>query len=184
MLSIFVILALCIFLYLIFWFEPEQPCESRINVGSSIGNRARVDCAQNVTYCFEDSHCAKMCQNATGSICRNGVCLSANIINSQTPLNECDARRGVVSFFSGNVALGRFDFVCRSIDLGVAPDDISQPNNMCRGGIINIDYTRQFPTPRDCQCPAGTRGVILPATSQVRQYVQCLPTRIADTVIT
>ena len=183
-LSIIILISVIIFVYLILSTKEQNQNDNTLNVRGDMKNRPRVDCNQNVTYCFEDANCANLCQNSTGSRCRNGICINTNVINSQLPLNECDARRGVVTFLSGNTALGRFDFLCRSIDLGIASDDINVTNRMCIGGSINIDYTKQFPDIRDCSCPPDTRSVILPSTSQVRSYVHCLPLNVADRIVT
>lgn len=149
----------------------------------SLGNKPRVDCLQEVTYCFTDAHCRRLCLNTTGSKCQNGICINSNVIHSELPLNECDASKGVVTFLAGNVALGNFMGICRSIDPGIASDDITTPNRMCTGGTINIDYTSQFPSARDCNCPTGFTQITLPATQQVRPYVACLPDAIANRLL-
>jgi len=179
-----VLLAILYFVYLIYNL-PE-----RVNVGRNdiqlrgrANRKGRINCDQNVTYCFEDAHCANLCSNKSGSICRNGICVNANVINTQVPINECNAKRGVFTFFVGNTALGVYDFLCRSVDLGIAPDNPQQDNNMCIGGSIDIDYTRAFPSTLDCKCPVGKRLVILPETSQVRQYGHCLDEQIANRIL-
>jgi hypothetical protein len=116
-------------------------------------------------------------------VCRNGVCVNSNVINSQAPQNECDAERGVITFFVGNTALGRYDFLCRSIDPGIAPNNPNEDNNMCKFGNIDINYLRQFPSIANCSCPIGTQPVILPATSQVRSYVHCIEDRRAAQIL-
>jgi hypothetical protein len=179
--SFVVLVLLMLFIAYIFTQNHTTISSPQIRLeGKSLGTKPRIDCQQNVTYCFEDAHCRNLCTNSTGNRCRNGICINDNLLNTQLPLNECDARRGVVTFLAGNVALGNFIGLCRSVDLGIAPDDVTLPNKMCTDGTINIDYTRQFPSVRDCQCPAGTRVVILPATEQVREYAVCLSNLLAD----
>lgn len=161
-------------------YDPEIVPD--ISTDPNIEAGKRVDCSLGVVYCFENNNCSSVCTIASSAVCRNGICLNSNVINTTAPINECDAERGVVTFFAGNVALGRYDYLCRSIDLGIAPDDVSLPNNMCKDGDIDINYLVQFPDIRQCQCPPGTSLVGLPATSQVRQYGQCLDTRLADQI--
>jgi hypothetical protein len=181
--SLVILFVLAIFLIMAFTINNNVNETNEIKIkNKNVGNKPRVDCSQHVTYCFSDSHCRNMCLNSTGSTCRNGVCINGNLLNTQLPLNECDARKGVVTFLAGNVALGKFIGLCRSIDPGIAADDITIPNKMCMDGSIDIDYTRQFPSTRDCTCPPGKRAVQLPATQQVRPYVMCLPNIIADRI--
>jgi hypothetical protein len=184
LLSILLMIGLLYFVFIFYRntniITDERP---QLRVDAGVSNKPRVDCNQSVVYCFQDNHCAKLCFNKTGSVCRNGICINTNVLNSQQPLNECNVERGVVTFLVGNTSLGRFDYLCRSIDPGIAPDDITQPNNMCKNGSILIDYTQQFPDIRNCTCPTGTKGVILPATSQVRPYVQCIEEFWADRIL-
>lgn len=182
--SIVILITLAIFIFFIFKQQINAQENNTIKINDkSVGNKPKVDCTQNVTYCFDNSQCRRLCQNSTGSICQNGICINGNVLNTQLPINECDATKGVVTFLAGNVALGNFTGLCKSIDPGIANDDITIPNRMCSNGSINIDYTRQFPSIRDCTCPTGTRAVLLPATQQIRPYVSCLPNLVADRII-
>lgn len=148
--------------------------EDAVSIDAQMGLRDRRDCDQDVVYCFEDAHCTKICAAKFGSRCSNGVCINAAIINSQAPNNECDARRGVLTYFVGNPMLGRYDYLCKSVDPGIASNDISEPNRMCLGGQIAIDYLQQFPAENQCQCLPGYSKVSIPNTSSIRNYVVCV----------
>lgn len=181
----FVALVLILYFVYLIYNIPKQLELKRndIQLAGTVNRSDRIDCDQNVTYCFEDAHCARLCSGKSGSICRNGICVNANVINTQVPINECNAERGVFTFFAGNVALGRYDFLCRSVDLGIAPDNPREPNSMCKDGLITIDYTKSFPSIFDCTCPPDKTMVILPETSQVRRYAQCIDKDIASRIL-
>lgn len=182
--GLFALIMILYFIYLIYNIpQLLNFLRNDIQLPGRVRRKDRVDCNQNVTYCFNDSHCSQLCTNNNGSICRNGICVDSNVLNTETPLNECNAERGVLTFFVGNVALGRYDFLCRSVDLGIAPDDPNLENNMCMNGDINIDYTRAFPMISECSCPEGKLPVVLPETSQVRSYVQCIDEFQANRII-
>lgn len=179
-----VLIAILYFVYLIYNLpERANVIRNDIQLRGRTRRNDRINCDQNITYCFEDAHCAHLCSSKSGSICRNGICRNANVLNTQVPVNECNAERGVFTFFVGNTALGRYDFLCRSVDLGIAPDNPREPNRMCTNGFIDIDYTRSFPSITDCTCPPGQKMVTLPETSQVRAYTQCFDEKIANRII-
>lgn len=184
-LVISIVLLFCVFYFFVLILNSKDisTINQKVVVDGSASQVPRVDCEQHVTYCFEDSDCARLCRNISGSVCRNGICLSTNVLNSTQPINECNAARGVVTFFVGNSALGRYESLCRSVDLGIAPNNPAKPNNMCKDGLININYLQAFPSINDCVCPPNTKRLILPATSIVRQYAQCVPEQIADRIV-
>lgn len=184
-LVISIILIICVFYFFVLILNNKDvfTINKKIVLGSNATQAPRIDCEQHVTYCFEDTDCAKLCQNISGSICRNGICLNTNVLNSTQPINECNAKRGVVTFFVGNTALGRYDSLCKSVDLGIAPDNPNETNNMCKNGNININYLESFPSIQNCMCPPFTKSIILPATSIVRQYAHCLPENIANRIV-
>lgn len=181
----FVVLILILYFVYLIYDIPRTLDATRndIQLTGRVNRSDRIDCNQKITYCFEDSHCAKLCSNQTGSICRNGICVDANVLNTTVPINECNAEKGVFTFFAGNIALGRYEFLCRSVDLGIAPDNPNENNNMCIGGSIDIDYTISFPSILNCTCPPGKKPVILPETSQVRRYVHCIDEFTANRII-
>lgn len=185
LLGLFALIMILYFVYLIYNIphHVNNTNNNNIQLTGRVNRSDRIDCNQKITYCFEDSHCSKLCSNQTGSICRNGICVNANVLNTQVPINECNSERGVFTFFAGNVALGRYDFLCRSIDLGIAPNDPNLDNNMCIGGSIDINYKQAFPAITDCVCPEGKIPVVLPETSQVRRYVHCIDEFIANRIM-
>jgi len=154
-----------------------------IKIDGNLSLEDKRDCEQARTYCFEDSDCARLCTISSLSQCRNGMCINSAVINTSTIRNECNAASGVVTFFVGNATLGRYEFICKSIDPGIAPNDITLPNKMCLNGNININYLNKFPTISDCTCPVNYLPVIIPKVSQIRERVECAPADIANKII-
>lgn len=183
--SLLLLFFLAIYLYIVFFHIDfnNNTFNNLITPSQTVGTLNRVDCTQQTTYCFENSHCRSKCLDTTGSICRNGICLSSNVLNTQAPINTCDASRGVVTFLVGNTALGRFDTLCRSIDPGIAPNDVTQPNRMCFMGNIDIDYTKKFPSINDCWCPYEKYKIIIPATREIRPYAICMNNPYASRIL-
>jgi hypothetical protein len=152
-------------------------------IDPKLGLEHRRNCDQNTTYCFEDSHCSKMCTLSSASLCRNGICINSAVINTTAPKNECNAEKGVLTYFVGNSTLGRYDFLCKSVDLGIASDDVDKANKMCKNGNITINYLQKFPDILDCDCNYGFTKVLLPNTSQVRRRVECIENSKAHLII-
>lgn len=181
-LSIISIIITLIILLIVFYFLQnvnDLVYDSNINnenviIDPKLDLSNRINCEQNTTYCFEDSHCNGICSIASSSKCSNGICINAAIINTTAPKNECNAERGVLTYFVGNPTLGRYDYLCKSIDLGIASDDITEPNKMCKNGLILINYLQQFPDANQCNCFVGFTKIPLPETSQIRTYVECI----------
>lgn len=171
--SFFLILFLIFYLSRFINFEYDKVPDALIKLVNGLEQEKKIDCQQKVTYCFEDSQCAQRCSNL--SVCSHGVCLNSNIFTTTAPINECDASKGVLTFFVGNPAFGVYEYLCKSVDPGIADDDIKKPNRMCTGGNIDIDYTKSFPLMNNCNCPNDFDMVIVPATSTVREYGVCIP---------
>jgi hypothetical protein len=171
---VFLILTI-VFLKYISTLEYDKTADANLIIDPQLEHRNRINCDQIPTYCFEDSNCSGICTIATTTRCSNGICINAAVINTTAPKNECDAAKGVITYFVGNPTLGRFDYLCKSIDLGIAPDDIDLPNRMCEHGNIIINYLQQFPDVSQCTCTNGYTRVMLANTSQIRNYADCLP---------
>lgn len=172
--TIVIVILIIFFLKYITSLEYDKMGDANLIIDQQLELRNRINCDQIPTYCFEDSNCTGICTIATTTRCSNGICVNAAIINTTAPKNECDAAKGVLTYFVGNATLGRFDYLCKSIDLGIAPDDIDLPNRMCEHGNITINYLQQFPDASQCSCPNGYSKVNLANTSQVRNYVDCI----------
>ena len=136
-----------------------------IKYGSMYGSGKR-DCDTTKTYCFSDNDCTSQCTN-TNESCVHGICRTN--INSMEATNDCDPKKGVIGYFIGNTALGKYEYICKSVDPAIA---ISvNENRMCYGdSSYLIDYLSTFPSINTCTC---SNQIIVPATSQKREHVEC-----------
>lgn len=150
------------------------------HLDTSLKLENKKNCDQARIYCFDDDDCQLACFQNGLFKCNNGVCVNRNVINTTAPKNECDASKGVLTFFVGNAMLGRYEFYCRSIDLGVAPDNINEKNRMCINGNISVDYLKQYPDHTQCVCPDGLVKILIPNTSMIRTLAACVPEKVAN----
>ena len=171
--SFFIVFLLIIYINNVKNFVYDYIPDALFHLKSTLEFNKKINCNQKVTYCFSDRQCNQRCSSQ--STCSNGICLNLNIFNSVAPTNECDAQRGVLTFFVGNPAIGRYDNLCKSIDPGIANDDITKPNLMCTNGTIDINYLQSFPLITDCNCPENYSLIIIPSTPTVREYSVCVP---------
>lgn len=148
---------------------PEQGGAREGSIYAEIDKLPRKNCAAERVYCFEDLDCLNNCRSGERNVCRNGICLNRTVITT-APHHDCEAKAGKFALFTGNPALGTYEWICESIDPGVAVPN--ETNRMCRNGVIDIDYFRGFPAPSDCFCPADS-AVLIGGTSSVRRLVQC-----------
>lgn len=126
----------------------------------------KSDCAYEKVFCFADGDCAKNCSNAY-STCVKGTCTSD--IDTSSATNDCDPSRGLVGYLTGNTTLGTYEYICKSIDPGIAISVTE--NRMCYGDpSYSIDYLKTFPAVNTCQCEGRTT---IPATSEKRLHVEC-----------
>lgn len=149
------------------------------NLLNNITSMRRQPCDIENVYCFEDGDCSAICLNNSNFFCRRGMCSVFNVESEQV-INECDPQRGVLGFLIGDVQLGRFNVICKSIDLGIAPNNIYEENLMCSGinGQIDIDYNIKFPSVSDCTCPTASL-IVVEGTRTRREYAYCAPEAIA-----
>lgn len=152
------------------------------HIVATLNMENKKNCDQAKIYCFDDDDCNLVCFRNGLFRCNNGVCINRNIINTTAPTNECDISKGVLTFFVGNATLGRYEFYCRSIDLGVAPDNINEKNRMCINGTIEIDYLKQYPDHSQCVCPDNLVKILIPNTSMIRTVAACVSPKIANTL--
>ena len=179
--SFLVIIFIFVFIRIFTNFEFDTVPDVLLELKRSLEQKKKINCNQRVTYCFSDSECRQMCSNSAN--CSNGVCLNSNLFSTTAPINECDATKGVLTFFVGNPAFGRYEYLCKSVDPGIASDKITEPNLMCTGGDIDINYLNSFPKITDCKCPEDYKLIIMPATETVRDYSVCLPENKAERIL-
>lgn len=131
----------------------------------------RADCDNQQTFCFTDAECVQRCYVKAEYSCMHGICKNSRIIESNAK-NKCDAKQGFIAYLVGNVAFGEYEFICRSVDPGIAVN-VDEANNMCLNGDICIDYLKQFPAISNCTCGKIDDICIVPAMDNVRRYVVC-----------
>ena len=77
--------------------------------------------------------------------------------------------KGMIGYLVGDVAYGKYYFICKSVDPGIAL--ATYDNLMCKGQKDRmIDYTTKFPTINECLC---INQSIIPATRNKRKHVEC-----------
>lgn len=151
-------------------FSPPSPPSA---VMANVEVSKRRACTNELTFCFETAECRKKCLHHTSNAeyaCINGVCRNLQIVKSTRDADKCSLEKGLVAFLVGDRTFGTYDFVCKSIDPGIAITEAT--NLMCKGGSIGINYVRKFPSVGDCRCAPASKCLI-PATSEVREHVQC-----------
>lgn len=148
---------------------------SRFNVNTGkLYGKGRRTCDMEKVYCFTDNDCVQNCTEGFVN-CVHGVCSTdVSVTNAN---NECDPSKGVIGFLTGNTALGTYDYICKSVDPGIA---ISvKENRMCFGdSTYVVDYLQAFPSIYTCGCDGK---IEIPATSEKRLHVECDP-RFQDLV--
>ena len=138
------------------------------NINSRVMSENKKYCSTYMSYCFNDSDCSIMCDLKNKYNCINGICKNNKIVTS-VPENKCDPKKGLIGYLVGNTAYGKYEFICKSIDLGIALS--IKTNLMCKGQKnMFIDYTTKFPTINQCSC---INKSIVPATQNKRKHVEC-----------
>lgn len=148
---------------------------------SSETETLRRDCDLETVYSMDDAQCANVCKTTGTYRTKNGVCVNVLIFETQAVQNRCSPKDGLLAYLVGDPTFGKTKAVCLSIDLGVRPDDLNKPNIICRDGNINVDYTKNFPLLKDCDC--GDRLLtIVESTSTIRTHGICMDRRIKPVV--
>lgn len=137
----------------------------------------KEDCDHDIKYCFEDNDCTEKCITKLGTnyICKVGMCINQET-HTLSPENACSSKAGVIAFLTSDADLGTNTFICKSIDPGIASNNPAEPNLMCIGGQISIDYRRRLPETSDCVCDHSP--YIVPPTHEVRRRVLCVNSEV------
>lgn len=147
--------------------KKEGTCEE---LDAKLYGNNRIDCVQQKTFCFTDSDCALQCTYNTNHTCAHGIC-SNHVFQTTETTNECAPEHGMIAYLQGDTAFGRYEFICKSEDPGIA---ISKDlNRMCLNGTIKFDYRIRFPAISDCKCSDGDEMIVVPATRNKRRHVEC-----------
>jgi hypothetical protein len=142
-----------------------QTKDKFIESGIALSTSNRVKCSSEKHYCFDDNDCTSRCDTVSNYSCIHGICKNFDIVTSN-PNNDCDPAYGIEAFLVGNTGMGTDEYICKSLDDGIAISVTE--NRMCKGGDIEINYTRSMPSISDC---TSDNICLIPSTSQVREYV-------------
>lgn len=134
----------------------------------------KQNCDVETIYSVEDAQCEAICKQPGIFISKNGACVNILAFSQQAVDNSCDPKKGVLAYLLGDPQFGRTKLLCLSIDPGVQPDNIKDPNTICEGGSIDINYIQSFPQLYSCKCPDDQFLATIPNTSVIRQRGVCV----------
>lgn len=134
----------------------------------------KQNCDVETIYSVEDSQCESICKQPGIFTSKNGVCVNILAFSQEAIDNTCDPKKGVLAYLLGDPQFGRTKLLCLSIDQGVQPDNIADPNTLCVGGSIDINYIESFPQLYSCVCPDNQILSLIPNTSTIRQRGVCV----------
>lgn len=143
-------------------------------------SRFKHDCGVELIYSVDDYQCSTLCQDPIKFHSKNGACVNSvarNVKESKTTTNNnCDPKSGVLAYIVGDSQFGTVRIQCLSVDPGVQPDDVYEPNKILLGGAVTINYLEKFPTYTDGVCnEQGQVIVSIPNTHTIRSTGVCVP---------
>lgn len=156
------------------------------NISNITINNARVDfpgtqresmkqnCDVETIYSVEDSQCEAICREPGVFRTKNGTCVNILAFSQEAVDNTCDPEKGVMAYLLGDPQLGRTKLLCLSVDLGVQPDNVVDPNTLCTDGSIEINYIKSFPQLNSCKCSDDKILALTSNTSTIRQRGTCV----------
>lgn len=137
------------------------------------------DCESELVYAMNDEQCRAVCREPNEYFVRNGACVNVLIRRERTVDSiTCDPRKGVLAYLSGDSELGISELRCMSLDPGIQPDDVRQPNRILRDGTVRggINYLEKFPDYKNGVCNEPGHVIIgIPNTKTIRSYGVCVP---------
>ncbi|CAD6235194.1 GSCOCT00007854001.2-RA-CDS [Cotesia congregata] len=148
-----------------------------------IQNRHIDDCNLEKQYCFDQNDCFNRCQMSNKGMfeCIAGVCKLKVDLATLNDVSKCNLEEGMAPFLIGVPELATVEAICKPVDLGIVYIDENTKkveNKMCAGRDVKandkVDYMANWPNPKDCKCGKDKSPIIIPATENVRQYVQCI----------
>lgn len=135
----------------------------------------KLNCDSDMVYSFTDQQCNAVCASIGNYLSRHGVCVNALAFKTEEVENVCDPKRGVLAYLTGNSQFGSVKLRCLTIDDGIQPSDLSQPNIFCQGGgSIDINYLTSYPQLPDCKCPSDKVLALVANTNAVRSRGVCV----------
>lgn len=163
----------------------DSPSRRLLFERGQLARTAKRDCDVETVYSMENAQCDAVCKPPGVYHSRNGVCVNVLFLaaSESTSENECDSKRGVIAYLSGNAQFGKTSLVCLSIDPGIAADDPRKPNALCSGEYVRlepkIDYDARFPETGECACYSDATRLTLPETRNVRSRLVCASKKVA-----
>lgn len=152
-----------------------------------IQNRHIDDCNLEKQYCYDHSDCFNRCQvSDKGTFkCISGVCKLQVDLKKLDDMSKCKLEDGMAPFLIGVPELATVEAICKPVDLGIVyinEETNKVENKMCsyydKKNNVRIsgkaDYLQKWPDPKHCDCGSGKSPIIVPATENVRQYVECI----------
>jgi len=135
----------------------------------------KVNCDEFTVYSMTDDQCSAICLDDQSFRTKNGVCVNSLIFKSTDIENKCSSKDGLIAYLTGNTQFGKTDSICLSVDPGIRPDDIKEPNIICRNGEIDINYNDAFPVIKNCKCiNKDDILIVVPNTSTIRAHGICV----------
>lgn len=137
---------------------------------ATVESANRRKCDSEISYCFTDNDCRLSCAQTSKYSCTKGICTNTRVVET-LPENKCNAQKGFLAYLVGNVAFGFYEYICKSIDPGIALS-VDANNLMClnQDPALDIDYLKQFPSAYSCSCSSACP---IPATSVKRFHIEC-----------
>ena len=151
--------------------------DNRLDAGDMV-HAQRSNCDAELVYCFTDQDCQLGCQPRDLYSCMTGVCRSNRLQATDGTQDPCLTKMGMMSFIAANTTFGRYEYLCKSVDPGVAVS--SHENRMCYGQTDpapDINYLNNAPLMSQCVCPENATALV-PATEIKRAHVEC--NKLAD----
>lgn len=178
--SLYVLILIVLFLLIAIVFILNQLSDFNITKTQTLfystqSENLRYDCNSETIYSFDDNHCNTICKGVGAFRSHHGVCTNTVNFNQGSIINDCDPKQGLLAILVGDPQLGTVKFRCLSVDLGIRPHNIEDPNILCGNGEIDIDYVKEFPSLKSCRCKYDSTLVLIPSTSTIRTRGVCVP---------
>lgn len=174
---VFVIIVIILLVLIIFLLKAVSNIDVEkhdIDFPGSQREMLKQNCDVETIYSVEDSQCEIICKQPGIFVSRNGACVNILAFSQEAVDNTCDPKKGVLAYLLGDPQFGKTKLLCLSVDQGVQPDNVVDPNTICSGGKIDINYVESFPQLYSCTCPNNQVLALIPNTSTIRQRGVCV----------
>lgn len=181
--QIFIIIVLILLILMIFLLKGLSNTDidkPSVNFPGTQRELLKQNCDIETIYSVEDAQCEMICSQPGIFTSKNGACVNILAFSQDSVDNTCDPKKGVLAYLLGDPQFGRSKLLCLSVDLGVQPDNLAEPNTICDGGEVDINYIDSFPQLSECKCPDGEVLGLIPNTSTIRQRGTCISKSLYD----